>query len=277
MYTDQPEHIPSPVPIPSSTKDSDEFSSEDTSSLTKPVINCICLFPSLESFLLRCTICLSYSYGVCYNNLDPSTVHICAKCSVKSGKPCTSPRILDRFIKSEKSKIERKTWVFELMRLRVLKSILNEENKNVQPGLAADKNFLRLRFLLSDSYATRILLYLVKEGAIILYGGFKYDRKRILQLLYLIEGPSPSPPIITCSTPSSTPPLSSCSSLPRPSTQSILKPQPAHSSPSGFNHSSTPPSASSASNSRCSSRSLPVKKLRWDHNSSPLKNPFIES
>ena len=163
------------------------------------------------------------------------------------------------------------------MRLRVLKSILNEEFKNVQPGLAADENFLRLRFLLSESYATRLLLHLVKEGAIILYGGFKYDRKRILQLLHLIEGPSPSPPSIPCSTPSSTPPLSGCSSLPHPSTQSILKPQPAHSSPSGFNHSSTPPSASSASNSRCSSRSLPVKKLRWDQNLSPLKNPFIES
>ena len=51
-----------------------------------------------------------------------------------------------------------------------MKSILNEEFKTIQPGLAADESFLRLRFLLSESYAARILLHLVKDGAIILYG-----------------------------------------------------------------------------------------------------------
>ena len=80
-----------------------------------------------------------------------------------------------------------------------MKSVLNEEFRYVQPGLAADENFLRLCFLLLESYATGILLHLVKDGAIILYGGFQYNHERIHNLLSLIEGPPTS-------TSSSTPP-----------------------------------------------------------------------
>ena len=89
---------------------------------------------------------LTYSQSDCYNVCDPSTVHICAKCSVKSRTPCTSSRTLDRFIRSEKSKSDRKAWVFELMRMSVMNSILNEEFKCVQSRRAEDKSFLRLFF-----------------------------------------------------------------------------------------------------------------------------------
>ena len=152
-----------------------------------------------------------------------------------------------------------------------MKAILNEDYKSVQPGLAADENFLRLRFLLSLSYASCILLHLVKDGAIILYGGFQYDWKRILHLLSLIKG-SPPPQTPT------TPPRFSSSSATHSGSRSILK----HtlqslSSPSKVDHSTTPSSLPNTSITNASSNSFQAKKHRWDHNSSPLKNPFVES
>ena len=105
----------------------------------------------------------------------------------------------------------------------------------------------------------------------ILYGGFQYDRKRILHLLSLVEG---SPP----STAPSTPPRSSSSSTTRSGSRSILK----HThqilpSPSKDDCSTNPSSFPNTSISNVSSNSLQAKKLRWDHNSSPLKNSFLES
>ena len=138
---------------------------------------------------------------------------------------------------AEKSKSDRKSWVFDLMKMRVMKSISNEDFKSVQPGLAADKNFLRLRFLLTESFATWILLHLVKDGAIILYGGFQYNCKRNQHLLSLIEGPPPS-------TTPTTPPRYTNSSATRSGAKSILKPSlQSLSSPSKINQ-STPPSSS---------------------------------
>ena len=157
----------SPPPIiyaPSKQRDSDSAGSEDTSPMGKPTILCVCLFQNFETIMLCCVVCQSYSHGNCYESLNLSTIHICAKCALKTGRPCTSARVLDRFTKSEKSNSDRKLWVFDLMKRHVMKSILNEEFKSIQPGQAPDKNFLRLRFHLSESYTTRVLFSLERRS-----------------------------------------------------------------------------------------------------------------
>ena len=203
--------------------------------------------------MLKCLICSFYSHSICYDIIDSKCSHVCAKCAVKSGQTCTSETVLSNYKRAEKSKPEKKKWVFELMKKRVLISILHEEFKLIQPGSAPDENFLRLRFQISESYATRLLLSLMREGAIVLYGGFKFDVNRIHKLL----GSSSSisfPPNIA---------LTSALTPPR----SILKPIPVASFPC--------PTLNVPGPSGCS------KKLRFANSpspasppSSPIQNPF---
>ena len=203
--------------------------------------------------MLKCLICSFYSHSICYDIIDSKCSHVCAKCAVKSGQTCTSETVLSNYKRAEKSKPEKKKWVFELMKKCVLISILHEEFKLIQPGSAPDENFLRLRFQISESYATRLLLSLMREGAIVLYGGFKFDVNRIHKLL----GSSSSisfPPNIA---------LTSALTPPR----SILKPIPVASFPC--------PTLNVPGPSGCS------KKLRFANSpspasppSSPIQNPF---
>ena len=235
--------------------------------------------------MLCCVVCKSYSHGDCYKSFILSTIHVCAKCALKTGRPCTNARVLDRFSKSEKSKSDRKLWVFDLMKRRVMKSILNEEFKSIQPGLVPDETFLRLRFQLSESYATRVLFSLVKDGAIILYGGFKYDKQRLLSLLNLpvVYASLPSPPLVI--------PSSNLHPAGSPSTIHSATLDQDHSTPRSILK-STPPSklvlddsTSSPQDTSNPSSSLPgnatligqVKKIRWDSDRSPLQNPFVDS
>ena len=190
----QPETV-NPVfvtPAPPPAYDSESGSSKESSQLSKPSILCVCLFQNVESMLLRCIICLAFSHGECYNTSDPSVLHICAKCALKTRKPCTNKKILDRFSKSEKSKLDRKNWVFDLKKKHVIWYILNKEFKSIQPGLTPDETFLRLQFQFYESSPTCFFYSLMKEGWIILFRWFKYNKTRLLQLLNLLIVPTSS-------------------------------------------------------------------------------------
>ena len=58
---------------------------------------------------------------------------------------------------------------------RVLNSILRKEFRTVQPCTTFYRNFLKLRFCLSGSYADRILVILLGSGFIKFYGGFEVN------------------------------------------------------------------------------------------------------
>ena len=259
----------------------EEGSSEDISYYGKPTISCICLFQNIESVMLKCVICATYSHSECYDNVDLLCSHICVKCASSTGRPCTSDTVLEKYNKSKNSKPDRKRWVFALMQKRVLHSILREEYKLVQPGLAPDEPFLRLRFQLSESYATRVLFNLVKEGAIKLYGGFEYDVPRIQQLLGL-PSVHPSIPktvntvIPTLSMPATPVFAPATPTLPTPF-RSILKPRTQISNTSADSNSDTTTSDPGPSDHS--------KKISWSdlHSPSPslphaipLVNPFVD-
>ena len=135
------------------------------------------------------------------------------------------------------------------------------------PGELRTRVFLDFFFPLSESYASRVLLHLIKDGVIILYGGFQYDQKRILHLLSLIEGPSTSPPSVPFHKLSSTPPRDSSGSASRSTTKFILKPSlwklnSTNPSYSNVIHSTPLSSSAATSNSHgSSSRSIPARKL----------------
>ena len=44
--------------------------------------------------MLKCVICSFYSHGESYDNNDPKCSHVCVKCASKTGKVCTSEKIL---------------------------------------------------------------------------------------------------------------------------------------------------------------------------------------
>ena len=134
--------------------------------------------------MLLCKYCKGYSHADCYGVMDINVVHVCGSCAIKENVDCTDADV-KRFIeKPNKSQQDHSTFAFNLMLKRVMNSILKEEYKSTQPGQAADVEFMKIRFNMSSTYASKMVLHLIQNGYIVFFGGFQVDESRIKQFLY---------------------------------------------------------------------------------------------
>ena len=134
--------------------------------------------------MLVCTKCKSFSHADCYEVSDLNIEHVCGSCAIREKVECTNNKVKDFMMKENKTKQEHSDFAFNLMLRRSMNAILREDFKSVQPGTSPTTEFMRLRFGMSSSYASKIVLYLVQHGYIVFFGGFKMDENRIKSFLY---------------------------------------------------------------------------------------------
>ena len=169
------------------TKKTDRFSSsgsdtQENEKRNKGTINCICLYQTYDPDMVKCISCGEFSHGTCYR-AKVSEKFECAGCSIKQGRDCRTHEIDTYYKKKHRSHRDKHDFVFQLNRRRVLKSILNLEFINCQPG--KEPEFMKIRFGFSSSYAAKITLDLVKCGLINIFGGFSFDGGKIIEELGL--------------------------------------------------------------------------------------------
>ena len=169
------------------TKKTDRFSSsgsdtQENEKRNKGTINCICLYQTYDPDRVKCISCGEFSHGTCYR-AKVSEKFECTGCSIKQGRDCRTHEIDTYYKKKHRSHSNKHDFVFLLNRRRVLKSILNLEFINCQPG--KEPEFMKIRFGFSSSYAAKITLDLVKCGLINIFGGFSFDGGKIIEELGL--------------------------------------------------------------------------------------------
>jgi len=111
--------------------------------------------------------------------------HVCGSCTIREKVECTNNKVKEFMMKENKTKQEHSDFAFNLMLRRSMNAILREDFKSVQPGTSPTTEFLRLRFGMSSSYTSKIVLYLVQHGYIVFFGGFKMV---VLELRLLNHG-----------------------------------------------------------------------------------------
>ena len=171
------------------TRKTDRFSSsgsdtQENEKRNKGTINCICLYQTYDPDMVKCISCGEFSHGTCYR-AKVSEKFECAGCSIKQGRECGKHEIDSYYKKKHRSRKDKHDFVFQLNRRRVLKSILNQEFINCQPGKEPSTEFMKIRFGFSSSYAAKITLDLVKCGLINIFGEFSFDGGKIIEELGL--------------------------------------------------------------------------------------------
>ena len=167
------------------TLQDNKYSSSDNSENSKSgVINCICLYHTFDPEMLKCSNCGNFSHKTCYNS-NQRCNHQCIQCLRKKGEKCGNVEIDNHFYKESRSYKEKQSFVFNLNRKRVLKSILNQEFLTCQPGDNPSIEFLKIRFGYSTQYANRITLNLINEGFIKFFDGFSFNAGLIIEELGL--------------------------------------------------------------------------------------------
>ena len=142
-------------------------------------IFCVYSYQTYENGMLLWKTCSRFSHAECYKTDDLSKDHICGGCAVKIGINCSNPEIQNFLSQKDQTQEEKTAFVFDLAVRRVLNSILWEEFKLTQPGLEPSVDFLKIKFIISTSYANNILVHIFKFGFITLFGGFKMDEEMI--------------------------------------------------------------------------------------------------
>jgi len=92
--------------------------------------------------------------------------------------------------KKPKTQNKNSEFAFNLMLRKVMSSILKEEYKSNEPCTYPGVDFLKIRFNMSFSYVGKMVLYLVQNGYIAFFSGFKVDKDKIKQFLYPEDEPT---------------------------------------------------------------------------------------
>ena len=139
--------------------------SQDQEKKKTAIINCLCLYQSYETEMLKWSRCGEFSHSICYN-IKTTEDFDCVTCTHKARKKCKNKEIEAHRIQKKRTYKQNQDFVFKLNKRRVLKSILTQEFLTCQPGNEPSTEYMKIRFSFSGSYAARITLNLVKDGLI---------------------------------------------------------------------------------------------------------------